>query len=250
VRQCPSRADCPYAQIFKPLNPHNPSGLIDSPRPFVFRTRHLDGRSLQPGDDFYVDIHLFTRIHNIADHFRTIFAQFETAGFGFSRHRAALKSMEERVAPPLSLDPVQPGVTSLQVYFRTPTELKHQGTLTREPHFPALWNNACDRLSALSMLYGPQPLTIDFRRLRELAQHVRLAHCAIHRLKKSRRSTLTGQVHPLGGFVGTARYEGELNPFLPYLNTAQWTGVGRQTVWGKGEITLTISPAPPQTASS
>ena len=24
--------------------------------------------------------------------------------------------------------------------------------------------------------------------------------------------------------------------FLPYLEIARWTGVGRQTVWGKGEI--------------
>jgi len=227
------------------------------PRPFVFRTRHLDGKSLEADDDFHIDIHLFTRIHHIADHFRAIFAQFETAGFGFSRHRAALNFMEERVAPPLSFDPSQPGVTSLQVQFRSPTELKYRGALVHEPHFPALWNNACDRLSALSMLYAPQPISVDFRHLRELAQHVRLAHCEIHHLNKSRRSARTGQVHPLGGFIGSARYEGDLDPFLPYLKAAQWTGVGRHTVWGKGEMAVglptsepTISPAPQQTASS
>jgi hypothetical protein len=40
----------------------------------------------------------------------------------------------------------------------------------------------------------------------------------------------------LGGFVGVAEYEGDLNEFFPYLEIARWTGVGRQTVWGKGEI--------------
>jgi hypothetical protein len=40
----------------------------------------------------------------------------------------------------------------------------------------------------------------------------------------------------LGGFTGWAEYEGELREFVPYLEAARWTGVGRQTVWGKGEI--------------
>lgn len=250
MQQCPRRAQCPYAQIFKPVNLQNPSGFINAPRPFVFRTCHLDGKALQAGADFYVDIHLFTRMHNIADHFRAVFTQFETAGFGSSRHRAVLRSAEERTAALQSFDAVQPGVTSLEVQFRSPTELKYRGALAQEPHFPALWNNACDRLNALSMLYGPQPINIDFVPLRDLAQHIRLTHCKIHHLKKSRRSSRTGQVHPLGGFVGSVRYEGDIDPFLPYLQAAQWTGVGRHTVWGKGEIALTISPAPQQTASS
>jgi hypothetical protein len=42
----------------------------------------------------------------------------------------------------------------------------------------------------------------------------------------------------LGGFVGEADYTGDLTEFLPYLRAAQWTGVGRQTTWGKGAIAL------------
>jgi hypothetical protein len=36
--------------------------------------------------------------------------------------------------------------------------------------------------------------------------------------------------------VGEADYEGELGEFLPILRAAEYTGVGRQTVWGKGSI--------------
>jgi hypothetical protein len=54
-----------------------------------------------------------------------------------------------------------------------------------------------------------------------------------------RRSSRTVQVHPLGGFVGGAEYEGELTEFLPWLQAACWTGVGRQTVWGKGALRIT-----------
>jgi len=44
--------------------------------------------------------------------------------------------------------------------------------------------------------------------------------------------------------VGIAEYEGDLAEFLPYLEAARWTGVGRQSVWGKGEISLTALQPP------
>ena len=56
------------------------------------------------------------------------------------------------------------------------------------------------------------------------------------RERVSRKSGRTGQVHPLGGFTGEAEYEGELAEFLPWLRAARWVGVGRQTVWGKGDV--------------
>jgi hypothetical protein len=53
-----------------------------------------------------------------------------------------------------------------------------------------------------------------------------------------RRSSRTGEVHPLGGFTGEVCYSGELAEFVPYLEAAYWTGVGRQTVWGKGAVEI------------
>ena len=40
----------------------------------------------------------------------------------------------------------------------------------------------------------------------------------------------------IGGFIGTAEYEGPVAEFLPILRAARWTGVGRHCVWGNGEI--------------
>ena len=40
----------------------------------------------------------------------------------------------------------------------------------------------------------------------------------------------------MGGFNGFAEYEGQLAEFLPWLRAARWVGVGRQTVWGKGDM--------------
>jgi CRISPR/Cas system endoribonuclease Cas6 (RAMP superfamily) len=60
--------------------------------------------------------------------------------------------------------------------------------------------------------------------------------CELHWEQVSRRSGRTGQVHSIGGFTGEAVYEGALAEFVPWLRAARWVGVGRQTVWGKGDV--------------
>lgn len=65
-----------------------------------------------------------------------------------------------------------------------------------------------------------------------------MTRCELVHVHAERISRKTGQRHPLSGFTGIAEYEGELTEFIPYLEIAGYTGVGRQTVWGKGEISV------------
>ncbi|WP_394766582.1 CRISPR system precrRNA processing endoribonuclease RAMP protein Cas6 [uncultured Paludibaculum sp.] len=124
-----------------------------------------------------------------------------------------------------------------QVSFLTPTELKpHAGG--EPPPFAILLARACERISALRSFYGAGPLEFDFRALAAQAAAVRCVGGQIDWQAAERRSGRSGQTHPLGGFTGYAEYEGELGPFQPWLEAATWTGVGRQTVWGKGLMAL------------
>jgi hypothetical protein len=125
-----------------------------------------------------------------------------------------------------------------RVRFVTPTELKLQNTLAARPDFAVLFARIRDRLSSLRAFYGCGPLDIDFQAMGERASRVEMTRCELHDQHARRRSSRTGQVHPLGGFTGEAEYRGDLAEFLPYLRAARWTGVGRQTVWGKGELHL------------
>jgi len=169
----------------------------------------------------------------------------------------------------LSLAPPLSPVSSVTVRFITPTELKSghfdsrgaeqernatvlaaaSASRLREapgprsecvpvPQFGTLAKRLRDRISTLGALYGDGPLSLDFRAFGQRAAAVRLTRCTLTRVDVRRRSSRTGQVHPLGGFVGEAHYEGDLTEFLPYLRAARWTGVGRQTAWGKGEIDI------------
>ena len=229
-----------YARIFEPRahNGEGPSGLADWPRPFVFRAADLDGRVVSPGEEFHFGLNVFDVRNPALDLYVETFREMALEGIGIGRGRAELLDAAGRSPTFLSLLPPLESVASIRVQFVTPTELKSGDGLVESPEFAALFARARDRVSMLGALYGEGPLPVDFAELGRLATHVRMTHCEIHAANATRRSTRTGQVHSLSGFVGEAAYEGELAPFVPYLRAAAITGVGRQTTWGKGEIAV------------
>ena len=138
------------------------------------------------------------------------------------------------------MDPAS--VDRVTVTFVTPTELKASGKVIDQPEFGVLFARLRDRVCTLRALYGSGPLELDFRGMGARAGAIQLMHCNLAWQHASRTSRRTGQTHPLGGFTGEAEYQGVLAEFLPWLRAGRWTGVGRQTVWGKGEIHVLATP--------
>jgi hypothetical protein len=206
-----------YHRLFTPRSSNGPSGLRDVPRPFVFRASQ---RSVATGESFEFGFPWFDLRNAPIEVLRQAFAQL-----------ASVESIQGYDAMRLSLDPVA-AVRRMRVKFVTPTELKGAD----RPDFDVLFARIRDRISTLRAYYGSGPLDIDFRGMGQRASKVLMTRCEIERVEVDRVSRSTGQRHSLGGFVGVAEYEGELSEFVPYLEVARWTGVGRQTVWGKGEI--------------
>ena len=82
ARQCDIRQSCPYARVFEPVaDGEGPSGLSDSPRPFVFRARHLDAQTIQPGQPFHFDLNVFSPDRAVLDGFVNTFAAVKRAEF-------------------------------------------------------------------------------------------------------------------------------------------------------------------------
>jgi len=255
---CDVRGSCPYARLFEPSAMQaGPSGLADWPRPFVFRAMHLDGRTFAAGQPFYFDINLFDLSPQNIAYLILTFAQLSREGLGPGRCKVDLVTVIRRNEPefpiykggsirsegagaPLEVDLLArtDEVSKVTVRFLTPTELKSGHRVASRPEFPILAARARDRISTLRELYGEGPLEMDFRAFGERAAEVRMTRCCLETVRVDRRSSRTGQTHPIGGFVGEVDYEGELREFVPYLRAAEYTGVGRQTVWGKGVILI------------
>lgn len=271
--ECARAACCPYLALFEPPKPPGwPSGFGNPPRGLVFRAHHLDGAVVHPGEAFHIDLHLFdVSARALACCVRSV-RRIGEQGLGPARGRAVLEcavSLAEDRSPrrllpldpegtpagavePMALDLSRPAAAARRavVRFVTPTELKTGNGLAATPVFSVLMARIRDRVSALRALYGPGALPIDFRDFAARAASVRLVSASLRHVAAERRSARTGRRHPIGGFVGEAEYEGELAGFLPYLRAARWTGVGRQTVWGKGAIELEATPDPLPSAAA
>jgi len=227
----------------------------------VFRAAHLDGHTIVAGENFHFDVHIFDANDPSLQYFVLAFAQLARGGVGPGRGLAELAAVDqldlagatvERVfdgdrfqlgalGAPIRVDLHEPQnpVDRARVRFVTPTELKSEHKLADRPEFGILFGRLRDRVSTLRTLYGAGPLDIDFRAMGDRAAAVRLTHCELKRTDADRLSSRSGQRHPLGGFVGEVEYQGELDEFMAYLRLGRWVGVGRQTVWGKGEIDVT-----------
>lgn len=256
---CKHRIGCPYARFFEPAaTSPGPSGLVDHPRPFVFRAVHLDGQTFASGEVFHFDLNLFDNQSQTVAYLILTFAQLAHDGLGPSRRKVQLRNVSclneagnpaaivcengnlkvQNYVPSLELDlsPLAMPVYRARVKFLSPTELKAGQHSATRPDFEILACRTRDRISTLRDLYGEGPLAIDFRAFKERASMVEMTRCDITPVDAERRSTRTGRIHSIGGFIGEAEYEGDLTEFVPFLKVAKWTGVGRQTVWGKGEI--------------
>jgi hypothetical protein len=211
-----------YARYFSPAASQGPSGLRDLPRPFVFRVGQLDGARFAPGDSFEIGMNLFEVRERPIEIFRDAMSAVLPAQLDVVEGMKLLRL------------PLSEGsrVERVRVRFVTATELKG----ATMPDFAVLFARIRDRVSTLRALFGSGPLEIDFKTMGKRAEDVRMIRHDLQHVNVERFSRRMGAHHPLGGFTGIVEYEGELAEFIPYLEAARWTGVGRQTVWGKGEI--------------
>jgi CRISPR-associated endoribonuclease Cas6 len=208
---------------------------------------------------FHFDLNLFdVRKLEVLAYFVLAFGQLAREGLGPNRGRVELSGVEQLdehrcpiahiyngtallpCAAPFAIDLGRQAeaVGRLRIRFVTPMELKTAQQLAGRPEFGIVMARLRDRIGTLRELYGAGPLELDFREFGRRAAAIRLTRCDIRHIEAERRSSRTGQTHSIGGFLGEAEYEGDLTEFVPYLKAGQWTGVGRQTVWGKGEIRI------------
>lgn len=244
----------PTARTFSPAESmvQRPSGLYDLPRPFVFRLRGC-------GKGGQITLPTAARLRGVNSSqagaersdpfFSTLLGESEIGlnlflASAVDLVRDVMRELDlELVAQPeilhlplaaLSETSASDGAERLRIRFLTPTELKGAD----EPAFGPLLARVRDRVSTLRALYGRGPLDLDFQAFGERAARVRMTYCELQTVEEERFSKRTGRRHSLGGFTGVAEYEGAVTEFVPYLEAARWTGVGRQTVWGKGEISV------------
>jgi hypothetical protein len=153
--------------------------------------------------------------------------------------KGRLVPAEEMATVRVALDAVESAPPWVRVYFQTPTDIRGRDYRRGDPPtFGVLAARIRDRVGNLCRIYGEAVLDLDYAGLGEKANAVRLIGHRIEVDGANRTSGRKLQTHSIGGVVGHCDYEGDFRPFLGLLRAARWTGVGKHTVWGNGEISI------------
>ena len=154
-----------YARIFEPKSAAGsaPSGFADLPRPFVFRLS--PAASLDPGAHWALGLYLFGSSASLFPHFEAALRKMADDGLGPARGRLRLEPECDNAAFYIDLDEPHSAITSLELEFRTPTELKSGGETVGDPTFAALFPRVRDRIATLAAFYGPRSPRRRFPRI-------------------------------------------------------------------------------------
>jgi hypothetical protein len=113
----------------------------------------------------------------------------------------------------------------------TPLRLTMQGQLVRRLAFRPLIHRLVERCLAL---HGGEVDTRPFWPLVEMAEEVRVAEDRTRWVELESYSTRRNARAPLSGLVGEVTFEGNMEPFLPWLIWGQITHVGKEATKGNG----------------
>lgn len=271
---CPLRSACPFPRVFAPSIPEGRkevARLRDPPRPFVLTDPHPGSPSLAASEPLGLGLTLVGTAAAELPYFVVSLRRLGSDGIGFERTRFHVEAVRCVDASDMARDVVfergsdvvrpsrlplrardlaRPGDASaarVRVRFLTPTDVRGSGPgeeaarPSDAPPFGVLVRRAQGRAGALATFFGEGPLTHDARAVGELADSVRLVQSEVGRAELMRRSTRTGERHPVSGVVGAAVYEGEgVAALLPWLRLAEALGVGKHATFGNGRIAVDV----------
>ena len=129
-------------------------------------------------------------------------------------------------------------VDAVELEFLTLTSIKVDGRWTKNLTFEHLIRNLLRRIRFLSYFHCGEDLDVDAPGLIEAARSVR-SNLHLRWVKKDRWSYRTEASIPMDGFIGTVRFEGELEPFLPFILLGEYLHIGHHTAFGHGQYRLT-----------
>lgn len=267
---CPLRGTCPFPRVFAPSKVEGRPAIArlrDPPRPFVFTDPYPEAPSLASGAPIALGLTVVGAAAVDLPYFVVTLRRLGDDGIGRERTRFRVEAVRcvdaaglsgesvyargGDVVRPLRLPlrardlmrPGDAGARRVRVRFVTPTDVRggRDGGAEGAPAFGALVRRARDRAGALATFFGPGPLGHAPLAVAAAADGVTIARAEVVREKIVRRSTRTGQRHPLGGVVGAAVYEGAgVAASMPWLRLAEALGVGKHATFGNGRIAVDV----------
>ncbi len=265
--ECALWATCPICFLVATRNPQSGRGM-DVPRPYVIEPPLKREMRYEPGEVFSFGLTIVARALDLFPYLVLGSQALERGGLGKKLRRedgrwrrgtfaireiAALNRLSGERQPVLRRRDTMVQVPDLPVtheqvlaqaaqlpreritlVFKTPTRIIEQGKLQHRPAFRPLIQRLHRRLRDLTREFTDAPWEFDFRQVMAQAEAVRVVEDQTRWVELDSFSTRRSTSTPMGGFVGQVTFEGDLEPFLPWLVWGEVVHVGKDAVKGNG----------------
>jgi hypothetical protein len=263
---CLAPSVCAYGKVFETSPNGQEGGFMGGydqvPRPYLIETPLERQTEYEPGEMITVRLKLFGQAVDYAPIFITTFRELGKEGIGTGRRSYRLLHAESEGLNGYTRTVYLDGAEQFHapviftgedirnfsrkvdverknratVFFDTPVRVKWQGRYTSDPMFHLIIRNLVRRGTGLLRFHHGVEIEGDVRGLIQRAERVRMVRQEVRWMDQSRYSARQDTKMKLGGFVGWAQYEGDLEEFLPWLRLGEVIHVGKNTVFDLGRI--------------
>jgi CRISPR/Cas system endoribonuclease Cas6 (RAMP superfamily) len=222
-----------FAYFFQPENQHGNT----IPKPFVLLPPLDQQQSYQAGEPFQCELTLFAEA---TQHYAIVQAAIEYLGnkLGLGYNRGKFKIIEITESTTSTNTPINPQILSLN--FITRLRLKTNNKLQKQsPDFPLLLTRLFGRLKTLQQSYSSTPINQQhYQQLLHQSKEIQTLDSNLHWDDWARYSGRQKEWMKFGGLLGEIRFQGNLQPFIPYLQMGELCHIGGKTSFGLGKYTI------------
>lgn len=258
---------CVYAYLFETQAKQEaaPARSENVPRPFLFIPPENDKTFYAPGETVWLGFSLFGKGIEYLPYFIFTLQKMGEKGFGRGNHVAQLlqvfsvdldgqlvsiyentdriiKNQYHLYSGEDILRKASSARNRVSLYFISPTRLKYSGQYNKCPEFHVVLRSVARRITSLLYYHHDGVrIDLDFSVFFDQSKGVKLVESDMHWTEWERYSNRQKQRLKMGGVTGKAVYEGDLQPYQPWLTLSEYTNIGKNPTFGLGRTSVVFS---------
>jgi CRISPR-associated endoribonuclease Cas6 len=264
---CLLKGKCVYSYVFETPPPSDATRMRKypfAPHPFIITPPLEEKRTYPEGETLTFELTLIGRAIDYLPYFIYTFDELSRIGIGKGKGKYHLEEVRAIQADEGSqvrdekailiysgkdkilrnnfgvlkvddLDPLDLSSSTLHLIFMTPTRLKFDGKLSPTLEFHILIRNLLRRISLLYYFHCGEELNLNFKGLIEEAKGVKVQQENLQWFDWERYSNRQETRMMMGGFIGSIVFQGNFEPFMPFLMLGEHIHVGKGTSFGLGK---------------
>lgn len=247
----------PYPEVYRYMfeNRRLGGGKQDIVNPYFINLPRY--RSVySPGDELRFEIVLLgNAVHYSRDFIKAI---IQTKQFGLGAERKQFELLEifqsaqlraiwqqnfldiNTATPELLLGDTREKASHCTIHLLSPLRIRRGGMPLLEIDFLTIIRNIMRRITEIATRYGGHVNLAEAEKLLEDASQIKTTSSGLYLSQISRYSNRKSEKMDISGLLGAITFEGDISPFIPWLNAAYILHIGRNTTFGCGQIDVSF----------